>query len=72
MKDNIKKKIETTQNKILRLITNSLWYIPNEQIRTDHSMTTIEKFMKELFFKNLWKNGQPPQPGNLQRSKLQP
>lgn len=51
-----KKKIQTVQNKVLRVTVNAPWFVRNAQIHSEVGITTIEEFMRKLtakFFSNL-------------------
>jgi exonuclease III len=43
--------LERYQSKVLRMITNAPWYVPNDVIRNDLGMTTIKEEIKQLSFK---------------------
>lgn len=49
------KRLETTQNKILRNMIGAPWFLPNKNIRKDLKIPTIEEYIKDLttnFFKS--------------------
>ena len=43
--------LERYQSKVLRMITNAPWYVPNNVIRNDLGMTTVKEEIKELSVK---------------------
>lgn len=57
-------RLETLQNKILRRITNSPWYLPNANIRKDLQIETIKCYISKLnatFYKNAQNTNDPGQ-----------
>ena len=50
------KKVQTFQNKVLRIIINAPWFLRNQHIHEELGISTIEQFIKncaEKFFNKL-------------------
>ncbi|GBM50387.1 putative RNA-directed DNA polymerase from transposon BS [Araneus ventricosus] len=57
-----RKKAQILQNKILRIIVNTPWYVRNSVIHNDLNIQTIDEFIKELsrnFFQKLVNHTNP-------------